>query len=82
MKQAQYRIIFFTKAQRFVGIAWNYNDAVLISTRDQPTYAAAKSELTAKCEELSVALRWFDGEYVCRDGETLEPANAPSWSSP
>ena len=71
MKQATYRIIHFIKCNRYIGVAWNYNEAVLISTKDCETYTEAKSNLAADCLDRNVELRWFDGEYKCEDGDTL-----------
>ena len=65
MKSATYYIIHFTKANRFVGVAHNYDEAVLISTRDHDTYTDARNELQSTANELNVRLKWFDGEYEC-----------------
>ena len=73
MKQATFRIIRFIKCNRFIGVAWNYNEAVLISTRDFDTYTEALEALESDCIERGVELKWFDGEYDCIDGETLIP---------
>jgi hypothetical protein len=70
---ATFRLIHFAKADRYVGLAWNYDEAVLISTRDHATYTEARAALQAACDERHVELRWFDGEYVCKDGETILP---------
>jgi hypothetical protein len=72
MKRATYRIVRFPKLDRYIGLAWNYDEAVLVSTRDHTTYTGARKELGATCEELGVELRWFDGEYDCI-GDVLVP---------
>lgn len=71
---ATFRMVRFEPASRFVAIAWNYPAAVLIATRDHPSYGDARAELQTICDERAVFLRWFDGEYECLDGETILPA--------
>jgi hypothetical protein len=73
MKQATYRIIHFTKANKYVGFAWNYNEAIMISTTPCENYTAARQLLESNCKELGVELRWFDGEYEHTFGDTLIP---------
>jgi hypothetical protein len=70
---AQYRIIRFNLASgtRYLGIAWNYDSACMITTRDCPTYTDARAALGSECQARSVRLRWFDGEYVCVKGELI-----------
>lgn len=70
---AQYRIIRFDLASgtRYLGIAWNYDHACMITTRDAPTYTDARAALGSECEERCVRLRWFDGEYQCVKGELV-----------
>lgn len=65
-KQATYRIIRFnTKTgARYVGLAWNYDQAVMVSTRDCASYSAAKSALERSAKTRRVELKWFDGEYT------------------
>jgi hypothetical protein len=73
MKQATFRMIHFPKVNRYVGVAWNYDEAVLISTEDKPTYSEARNSLDQVCQERNVELKWFDGEYFCApDGSLLE----------
>jgi len=71
MKNSTYRIIYFLKPNRYVGLAWNYNEAILVSTRDFETYTQAHTALETECTNLGIELKWFDGEYQCVDGETL-----------
>jgi len=71
-KKATYRIIYFTKPNKYIGMAWNYNEAIMISTDACATYTEAKAALEKECNKRQIELRWFDGEYVCKDGETLE----------
>lgn len=73
MKPATYRVIHFTKPNRYVGLAWNYDLAVLVSTQDFETYTQARIALGKVCIDQNVQLKWFDGEYECTDGETLQP---------
>jgi hypothetical protein len=66
MKQAQYKYVFFPGVKevgQYIGIAWNYDHAVLISTRPCDTYALAALALRSACFDCDVELRWFDGEY-------------------
>lgn len=44
-------------------MAWNYDVAALVSTRDHATYTEARAELDKTCAELGMTLAWFDGEY-------------------
>lgn len=62
-KQATYKLIHFPDLDRYVGLAWNYDQAVLIGTRDHATYTEAKAELQETCDSLSIELKWFDGEH-------------------
>jgi hypothetical protein len=73
MIDAQYRIIRFDLASgtRYLGIAWNYDSACMITTRDCPTYTDARASLGSECLARSVRLCWFDGEYVCVKGELI-----------
>ena len=71
MKNSIYRIIHFLKPNRYVGLAWNYNEAILVSTKDFETYTQAYTTLETECANLGIELKWFDGEYQCVDGETL-----------
>jgi len=68
MKTAQFRIVHFMPIDRYVAIAWNYDQAVLISTTDHKSYGAARAELQETADKLRVHLRWFDGEYICNAG--------------
>lgn len=84
MKQATFRIIHFTKHNQYVGLAWNYDVAVLVSTTPQESYTAARMQLQQDCDIVKVTLQWFDGLYTC-DGNTeqLIPARVPSeWTDP
>jgi len=72
MKKATFRVIRFTKVDRYITLAWNYDLAVLIATRDHATYTEARAELDALCSERNVKLQWFDGSYECAgEGEQL-----------
>lgn len=63
-KRATFRILHFPKVDRYLGIAWNYDEAVLISTRDFESYSQARKELAVMCDVAHVELKWFDGEYT------------------
>lgn len=72
MKQATYRIIFFPAVKRYIGMAWNYEQAVLISTKDLESYTDARAALVVSAGECGVELKWFDGEYtVDNDGQLV-----------
>lgn len=74
MRKATFRIIHFTKVNRYVGLAWNYDEGVLLSTNDQESRTKARLELDSICEKYNVKLQWFDGEYTCAgNGYELEP---------
>lgn len=68
MKEATYRIIRFPKLNRFVAIAWNYDQAVLLSSADWSTYAQAKMELEHQAKRHDVNIKYFDGTYDAEDG--------------
>ena len=68
MKPAQFRIVHFMPIDRYVAIAWNYDIAVFISTRDHASYGDARAELQETADKLRVHLKWFDGEYICNAG--------------
>jgi len=68
MKKASFRVVHFPRIDKYIAMAWNYNLAVLISTKDHDTYTLARAELDQLCAETDVKLQWFDGEYTC-DGE-------------
>ena len=75
MKPATFRLVYFLAARRFVGIAWNYDKAVIFATRDYATYTDARAELATLAAERGVELRWFDGEYECQgEGDLMVPA--------
>ncbi len=75
-KPAHFRVLTFKvqdKGVRYVAIAWNYEQAVLVSSRDHATYTAARQELDDVCADLRVELRWFQGEYEAEEGCTFPP---------
>ncbi len=74
MRKATFRVIHFTKVDRYVAVAWNYDLGVLLSTRDCATYTEARGILDHICFENDVIPQWFDGEYSCAgEGHSLEP---------
>ena len=75
MTKATFRIIRFPlpTGDRYIGVAWNYDRAVLISTVDRESYTGARSELDADCEARRVSLQWFDGSYVSVGNSEIVP---------
>ena len=74
MKKATYKVVRFTKVNRFVAVAWNYDEAVLIATRDHASRKDAFTELQGLCAERNVKIQWFDGDYRCDGhGDFLTP---------
>lgn len=62
-----FRVIGFEtkKGFRFVGLAWSYEDGVLVSTHGQhTTNTSARAELDEIAGKLGLNLHWFDGEYL------------------
>lgn len=83
MKKATFRIIHFPKANKYIGLAWNYDEAVLISTTDRLTRIEAKAELEITCYDRNVRLMWFDGNYVCDpSGQLIQDSGELSIKSP
>ena len=70
-----YHIVQFTKTGQYVGMAWNYDHAVMISTEPFATYGEARERLGDMADARSVTLHWFDGEYTC-SGEGAQLLNA------
>lgn len=64
MKDASYRIVYYPKPAKYIGIAWNYDKAVLVTTQGFDTYTEAREALGVACTERNVRLRWFDGDYT------------------
>ena len=75
MRTATYRMIYFPKVGRYVAMAWNYEQAILIATEDCGDYTEARGSLQDLADARGVTLRWFDGSYTC-DGETLDAVEA------
>lgn len=74
MKKLTFRIIKFQPQNRYIGVAWNYDECCLISTRDYPDYTSARQALGEACFDAGAILQWFDGEYVRKPGsDLLEP---------
>lgn len=73
MIDAQFRLIRFdlVSGPRWIGVAWNYDVACLVSTRDHESYIAAREDLGRVCDTMGVRLRWFDGEYRQEGGMLL-----------
>jgi hypothetical protein len=68
-----FRIIYFPVINLYVGMAYNYNVGMIISTIGYDTYTEAKVALEEECKKRNAKLQYFDGEYRCEDGETLIP---------
>lgn len=62
-----YRIIKFTKVNKYVGLAWDYDHGQLMATCPIESYATARQELEQYALGRGCELRWFDGDYVCND---------------
>ena len=79
--KAQYRFIYFPKTQEYIGLAWEYDHAVLVSTLPFKTYTEASLSLVGTIDKLNldnkakyIKLAYFDGEYACTgNGEQLVP---------
>jgi hypothetical protein len=66
VKRAHYRVTRYPleSGDRFVGLVWNYDQSVLVSTGDYGTYTDARAALQESAAALGIELAWFDGEYV------------------
>ena len=83
MHPLTFRIVYFAIVKRFVGIAWNYRHAALLSTRDHATYTEARGELGTLVEARGFRLQWFDGSYtVSGDDELMVPCEALTQEGP
>lgn len=71
MHKATYKIIHFTNVNRYVGVAWNFSRAVLISTSDLGSYTEARDALVEACTTRGVNARYFDGLYTCDGSQNL-----------
>lgn len=64
-----YKMIHFPELDRWVAIAWNYDEAALFSPGDRSNYLDAKDALKDLLmnkgfdEKKVFRLRWFDGVY-------------------
>lgn len=76
--ETTFRIIHFPKPNLYIGVAWNYDEAVLISTYSCVNRDAARTALQADADKRGVKLRWFDGDYECDHKSGLLVAGA--WS--
>lgn len=76
MIKATFRIIYFTKAKKYVAFAWNYDEGVLLTSAGSRTdYHLARLSLEDTCRTYNVELAYFDGEYTCEgEGAQLMPA--------
>ena len=84
MNTVTYRIVQFhmrNAPTRFVGIAWDYDRAVLFSTKDCASYSDAWSALHDAAIDQGQSLRYFDGEYERFPGDdTMYPIIEKSYS--
>lgn len=71
-----FRIVKFPKVStpNYVGIAWNYDHAILISTPPCADAADTREMLAQELQKVGAHLRWFEGLYECTDGVYLVPA--------
>lgn len=77
MVKCEFRIILFEGRGRYVGVAWNYDEAVFATTRSQATYADARNALDAALAEVGAECRWFDGAYRVPAGQRGECCMLP-----
>ena len=74
MIRTRFHIVRFTKLDRFVGMAWNYDHAIMISTGPHTSYTGARTELGELASLRGCVPHWFDGEYRCTgEGAQLIP---------
>ncbi len=80
--KTQFRYIYFSKAEKYVGFAWEYDNGIMVSTRPQNTYTQARRALISAIADLNdesgvkgmIQLCYFDGEFVCiGNGDLLTP---------
>ena len=66
LKPSSFKIIRFPigESNRYVGVAWDYDHAFLVSSRDKDSYTEARKEIEAMAEARGFSLRWYDGQYV------------------
>lgn len=57
-----YNILFLPKAGKYIGSAWNLNEAVIIITESFNSYTEARNQLGKLAEAKKCKLTWFDGE--------------------
>ncbi len=62
--QTTFRMIHFPKLDRWVGMAWNYDHAIMIATPPRSTYTAARESLGKLAAVSNTELRFFDGEFT------------------
>ena len=65
MIRTSFHIVRFTKVDRFVGMAWNYDHGIMISTGTHTTYTGARNELGDLAGQRGCEVHWFHGEYTC-----------------
>ena len=70
MVKLTYRVVRFPNGM-YVAMAWNYHKAQIIASRPSTTYMQARADLMERCALRDCVLAHFDGEYVCKDGETF-----------
>lgn len=70
--KVSYRIIHFTKPNKWVAMAWQYDAAILYATPPADSYADARIALEQLANASKTLLSYFDGEYTCAgEGEQL-----------
>lgn len=77
--QTTFRIVKMGRVPRFIGLAWNYEASVMVTTPDLSSYGAARAELDARLREVGAETRWFDGAYEIKPGsrDMLEMPTGP-----
>lgn len=72
---ATYRVIKFQNG-KYLGIAWDYKNALMFATDPRDTPSGALTELESRAEPLRVRLQWFEGHYDCTPDGCLIPSEA------
>jgi len=72
--KVSYRMVHFTKPNKYIGMAWNYDHAILYATPPVDDYSTARSNLDKLADASHTQLAYFDGEYTCAgESEQLVP---------
>jgi len=72
-----FKIIRFPKLNKYIGVAWNYDYAILISTKNYSEASEVIRNLNISCTESKVQLKWFDGYFNYSSDDQLVPTDDP-----